>query len=251
MDVPAESLGPCDHGEQMLPPVRALGSEYVGVMYQPRKSEPALWRVIGAVDGTELTWSSAVGGPTTLARGQIVEFVTGEPFVVRSQDEKHPFILIQYMSSNGWKYDGSYSLLWIGDPDSVLGVPPQQFMSGYVFFADPTYPITNIVVVRAKKDGAFADVELDCAGVLEGWQPVGDYEWTRADLSRGLFENVGACNTGRHEIRSEAPFGLWVWGWGNDETEEAIGINSQSVSYGYPGGMNVGDINDVVVEVPK
>ena len=26
----------CDHGEQMLPPVRALGSEYVGVMYRPR-----------------------------------------------------------------------------------------------------------------------------------------------------------------------------------------------------------------------
>lgn len=26
----------CDHGEQMIPPVQALGQEYAGVMYRPR-----------------------------------------------------------------------------------------------------------------------------------------------------------------------------------------------------------------------
>jgi hypothetical protein len=218
-------------------------------MYRPRTTEPAIWRVIGAVDGTNLSWSAPVGGPATLNRGQVAEFVTAKPFVVKSQDEKHPFILLEYMSSNGWN-QSEYHLYKIGDPDSVLGVPPQQFMSEYVFFADPTYPITNVVVVRSKKDGAFADVVLDCAGPLGGWQPVGDYEWTRVDLSTGLFESVGRCNTGRHEIKSDAPFGISVWGWGSPDTEAKLGISTQSVSYGYPGGMNVGDINDVIWPPP-
>ncbi len=43
----------CDHGEQMVPPVKALGSEYVGVMWRPRVGgDQATWRIVGAVDGT-------------------------------------------------------------------------------------------------------------------------------------------------------------------------------------------------------
>ena len=64
------------------------------------------------------------------------------------------------------------------------------------------------------------------------------------------FEGVDGCNTGAHVIESDAPFGLWVWGWGNTQTT-AAGLATISVSYGYPGGMNVESINDVVVDVPK
>ena len=235
----------CDHGEQMIPPVKALGSEYVGVMHRPRKSEPALWRVIGAVDGTQLSWSESVGGPATLAAGQVVELATGKPFVVHSQDDAHPFMLFTLMASNGYMPD----LDGYGDPDFVISVPPKQYRASYVFFADPTYPETNLVIVRAKKDGAFRPVTLDCAGELAGWQPVGDYEWTRVDLITHDFQDVGACSTGRHEIGSEAPFGLWVWGWGSPETGDfQQGIFTRDVSYGYPGGMNVQPINGVVLD---
>jgi len=76
---------------------------------------------------------------------------------------------------------------------------------------------------------------------------VGDYEYTRVDLI-DLFNPVGGCSTGRHEISSDAPFGLWVWGWGTPQTTPS----TQYVSYGYPGGMNVQPINTVVVPpVPK
>jgi hypothetical protein len=51
---------------------------------------------------------------------------------------------------------------------------------------------------------------------------------------------VGNCSTGRHEITSDAPFGLWVWGWGTPLTSETF---TQNVSYGYPGGMNVAPVN--------
>ena len=59
----------------------------------------------------------------------------------------------------------------------------------------------------------------------------------------GNFQNVGNCSTGRHEITSKSPFGLWVWGWGTPETTQA----TTNVSYGYPGGMNVQPINQVVI----
>jgi hypothetical protein len=235
----------CDHGEQMIPPVKALGHEYVGVMYRPRQGEPAIWRVIGAVDGTVLTWTPAIppGAPVNLNRGMVAEFNTGTPFVVESQDEQHPFLMFTYMSGSQWNMlsipDG------YGDADWQLNVPPEQFMSAYVFFADPTYPETNLVVIRAPMKGQFYDVTLDCAGVLGGWQPVGAYEWTRADLITGNFQNVGNCSTGRHTITSPGPFGLGVWGWGTPLT--AMNPFTANVSYSYPGGMNVLPINPVVI----
>jgi len=215
-------------------------------MYRPRSGEPAIWRLIGAIDGTQLTWEPDVGGPATLNQGQIAEFYTATPFVVKSQDEDHPFLMFTYMSGSQWSMlqdNGGF-----GDVDFVISVPPGQYLSSYVFFADPTYPETNLVVVRKKAYDQFADVTLDCAGVLGGWQPVGEYEWTRIDLITGDFQGVGGCSTGRHEISSDAPFGLWVWGWGTPLTS----IFTENVSYGYPGGMNVQHINEIVIPpVPR
>lgn len=230
----------CDHGEQMVPPVRALGNEYVGVMWRPRvPGDQAIWHVVGAVDGTVLTWSNDVGGPPTLNAGTIVDFITEQPFSVKSQDADHPFMLFTYMSGSTWKPGMSD----YGDADFVISVPPQQYMSEYVFFTDPTYPEANLVIVRSKNNGVFEDVDLDCAGVLTGWQPVGEYEWTRVDLIRHNFQNVGSCSSGRHQIKSKGRFGLWVWGWGTPETSSF----TANVSYGYPGGMNVQPINEVVI----
>jgi hypothetical protein len=77
--------------------------------------------------------------------------------------------------------------------------------------------------------------------------PIGaDFEYARKDLSTGNFAGVGTCNNGRHEIKSDAPFGLWVWGWGTPLTSSF----TQNVSYGYPGGMNVAPINDIIFRAP-
>jgi hypothetical protein len=58
------------------------------------------------------------------------------------------------------------------------------------------------------------------------------------------FQGQNGCSTGRHEIESATPFGLWVWGWGSPETQggqcnlsSAVGFTC-NVSYGYPAGMN-------------
>lgn len=244
------SEGYCDSAHQQLPPVRALGHEYVGVRYRNRidgREEAPPWRLVGAVDGTKLVYEPAppAGAPLALSSGQLVEFRSQGPFVVRSQDAQHPFYMSAHMT-------GGSAYSEIGDPEFVNVVPSDQYLSSYVFFTDPTYPETDLVVIRRKGRNGFADVNLDCAGKLSGWQPVGssgDFEFTRWDLIRHNFVKQGACDNGRHEIHSAAPFGLTIWGWGNDETGSFV---TNDVSYAYPAGASVQPINSVVVPpVPR
>ncbi|MBS2019686.1 MAG: IgGFc-binding protein [Deltaproteobacteria bacterium] len=237
----------CDSAHQALPPVNALGSRYVAARYRNRydgQEESPPWRLVGAVDGTVLSWEPAApaGAPTTLKSGQVAEVKSPGGFVVKSQDDKHPFYLSAHMAGCG-TFNNAFDCR--GDPEFVNVIPPEQYLRSYVFFTDPTYPETNLVVVRAKTNGVFKDVELDCAGKLSGWQPIGaDFELTRVDLVRGNFQKQGSCDNGRHEMKSEAPFGLTVWGWGS----AASGLfSSQAVSYAYPAGASVKPVNTVVV----
>jgi hypothetical protein len=254
IDVSAQA---CDASHQQLPPVRALGSQYVGVRHRNRYDnveESPPWRIVGAVDGTTLTYepSTPAGAPTTLAFGQVGEFTAPGPFVVKSQDDTHPFYVSAHMT--GCATVGTASDCR-GDPEFVNVVPAQQYLPSYVFFTDPTYPETDLVVVRSKAGGAFADVTLDClGGPLTGWKAVGtsgQFEYTRFDLVRGNFEKQGSCDNGRHEMKSTAPFGLTVWGWGSAATGGTIGgtggFYSQAVSYAYPAGASVKSVNTVVV----
>ncbi len=230
-----------DHGEQMLAPVRALGSEYVAAPHADRKpsADPRVYRIIGAVDGTQLTYEPANTGPATVNLGQLHEIRTNGPFVVRSQDPDHPFLMFTYMTGSGEQGEGGW-----GDPDFVRLVPPLQYLSHYVFFTDPTYPFTVLTVVRRKKDGAFADVTLDClSGPVGPWQSVGsggDFEIAYVKLV-DHFTGQNGCNNGVRTMDSQAPFGVWVWGWGSEDTSTGW------VSYGYPAGEAVLPINDVIV----
>lgn len=241
MNVPLNTVY-CDHGEQMMLPIQSLASEYPAVGYRPRLTEPWMWRVVGVVDGTNLSYAPAVNGaPATLNKGQMAEFEATAEFVVTSQDAQHPFELFAYMTGGSW---AKLSTPGYGDPDHVVITPPGQYLRDYVFFTDPTFPETNLVVVRAKNGNAFEDVKLDCLGTLTGWQPLGaSYEYTRTDLQTGDFQPVGNCSNGRHEMQSKGPFGLWVWGWGTPKTAKY----TSHVSYGYPGGTNVRVTNNVVV----
>ncbi len=254
----------CDHGEQMLPPVRALGHEYVGVMYRSRHTEPAIWRIVGAVDGTTLTFSPSVpaldglpAAPTSVNQGDLKEFASATPFVVTSQDDKHPFMLFEYMASSDWGPIGGSGFCtaatWsgFGDPDFSVQVPPQQYLSHYVIMTDPTYPETDLVLIRRPDaQNNFQDVNIDCLSTpIAGWQTIGSYQWTRLDLQTGAFKDVGTCSNGRHELTSKAPFGLNVWAWGTPLTGDTTGgpLFTCNVSYSYPGGMNVQPINSVIV----
>jgi hypothetical protein len=238
----------CDHAEQQIPPISALGHEYLGVTYRQRTSTPEnpVWVMIGVADGTTLTWDPPVGGPAGINLSDVVMFQTATPFHVGSQNADHPFLLLSTMTGATTVGSG-LSEQGYGDPDVVRVVPVAQYLGEYGFFTDPTYPETNLVVTRARGKEGFSDVTLDCAGALSDWQPIGSsglYEYTRIDLVRHDFVPQGSCNNGRHEMSSPGPFGVTVWGWGTPETTPTTGY----VSYGYPAGENVGELTTIVVK---
>ncbi len=240
--------GGCDSGHQEIPPVSALGSLYVAPPYATRAAslapESIPYRIVGTVAGTTLTYTPAVtGAPPTLGVGQVAEFESTVPFTVQSQDAMHPFYVGQYMSGcyvNGGTRPGDVGeegVHCLGDEEYVNILPPAQWLSSYVFFTDPTYATTNLVITRAAdSSGTFHDVMVDCLGTITGWQPVGSsgqYETTNADLQR--LTPVGSCQNGRHTATSNGAFNIMVWGL------------DTAASYAYPAGGNVGKINAVVV----
>jgi hypothetical protein len=245
--------GGCDSAHQQIAPVSALGFDYAVAPYTTRRGdleeESILYRVVGTVAGTQLVFDPPVtGAPTTLDVGEVVDFEAAGAFRMQSQDENHPFVLVQLMAG-GFVEGGSRPGVTpgtieggqLGDEEIVAVLPAQQYQSRYVFFTDPTYGTTNLVLVRVRTQDGFHDVTVDCAGVVDGWKPIGsdgNYEYTEVDLVR--VNSVGGCQNGRHVASSKGRFGLVVWGldaW---------------ASYAYPAGAAVAPINTVeVVPVPK
>jgi hypothetical protein len=235
MNLPDSMTSACDAAHQEIPPVKAAGSEYVAVRYRtrtPGTEETVPWRIMGMVSGTTLTYDPPQPtAPPTLNVGQLVEFQSTGPFDVKSQDAKHPFYIAGHMT--GGSLAGG-----LGDPETVNIAPPAQYLPKYIFFTDPTYSETNLVLVQGKDStGAYPPVTLDCIPApLTGWQPVGGsgYQYTRIDVQTGHMP-VGGCDNGLHVITSSAPFGITVWGF------------DQYVSYAYPAGASVKPINNVIV----
>jgi len=250
MNIPID-VAACDAAHQQIPPVRAMGSRYAAVRYRnrwPGTEESVPWRLVGGVNGTTLTYtpSTPAGAPTTLDLGQVLEFNAPGPFTVASQDSDHPFYMSAHMTGcEVLNPDGSDCR---GDPEFVNIVPPDQYLAAYTFFTDPTYPETDLVLTREKKNGAFADVNLDCVGTVTGWAPIDasdTIEFTRVDLVTGNFGSVAGCNNGLHTAKSSQPFGLVVWGWGS----AATGLfSTQAVSYAYPAGASIKPINNIIIE---
>ncbi len=260
----------CSAEHQQIPPITALGHDYVAPPFTTRMAslapESIPYRLVGAVDGTTLTYDPAIPpeagsiymtAPSSLSAGQVVEFETTLAFRVTSQDAQHPFYVGQIMPSCNFvgssrsgctPFDGTSDggpdggTCFLGNEEFVNILPPEQFLQKYVFFSDVTYATTNLVFTRVKGTSGFADVTLDCAGALTGWQPVGTegiYEITNIDLIRATIPN-GSCNNGPHTATSAGQFGIMVWG-----------LDSLS-SYAYPAGGNAAAINTVVVPaVPK
>lgn len=232
--------GGCDTAHQQVPPLSAFGSTYAVAPHTTRAAdlspESIRYRLVGAVDGTALAFEPPIdGAPTTLGEGQVVDLETSAAFVVSSQDDDHPFFVAQTMS--GSSLTAGTRSPHLGDEEYVNVLPPAQYLRKYVFFTDPTYATTNLVVTRRRVAGQFHDVTLDCAGQLTGWKPLGtsgDYEYTDIDLVR-VGQPNGACDNGPHTATSDAPFGITVWGL------------DEWASYAYPAGGNVGVINDVIV----
>jgi IgGFc binding protein len=244
--IPVEK-GACDLTQQQIAPFAQWGTEYPLVPYRPRAEQASgagreivPWTFVGAVDGTNLVYEPArpPGAPETLAAGQVADFMTDAIVVVRSQDSKHPFYVGVQMTGHQYANGGTRPSNFLGDPDFVNVVATDQFLDRYIFFTDYTYPETTLSIVRRKTSAGFAPVELECAGAIDSFVPLGtsgelEYAWVRltSNFIPQKFAN-GSCGYGRHEAHSAGPFSVTVWGTGD------------AASYGYTGGMGARPIND-------
>ena len=206
-----------DHDLHAIPHPALWGHRYAAApppSRAPHVEEVIPWRIVGAVDNTELRWEGRgpKDAPSILHRGQVLSFESDAPFIVESQDEAHPFHLSGTLG-------GSLLLGRVGDPEWFFVAPTTQYQTSFFFTTDPTFPENVFVITRERgSDGAFADVVLDCLGAVSGWSRLGDYEIAQVDISRGSFVWSGPCRYGPYRLSSEGRFSVTAWGWGNPQT---------------------------------
>jgi len=223
-----------------LPPVRAIGRRYAAIRPGDRDlrfPEKHGWRFVGIVDGTKLSYQPGPppDAPVEIGPGTVVEIETTDRFVVESQDEQHPFLLLEgTRRAVGTTSDIFY--------ESVPAVSLEQFVSGQIFYTVPGFEKGHLVVVReADRGGVFHPVELDCLGAITGWESIdaaGHYQYALVDTPLFDFDKqTTVCELGRRSMRSTAPFGVTVWGWRGAQT------------YAYPAAAGLRVLNQVDVGV--
>jgi hypothetical protein len=212
-----------------------------------RASEGAYWRVIAAVDGTQVRVLPFSQYDTTLNRGDILEIDEQGSFLIESESnspdpdaEPPPILVVNYLKGAEQTALESGTDVWAlgnlrGDPAMTLSVPVEQYLNSYIFLSDPSYAYNYVVVVRTDPT---QPIHLDCFDPIPEThyeQVSGDYQRALVVLSSETGLPDGTCSSGVHRIWSESPFGIWVYGY------------YQDTSYGYPGGMNLEQINDVII----
>jgi hypothetical protein len=216
-----EGFGYCDHLEEVMLSVEALGGEYVinapAVTTIPNGKEQMV-RIIATEANTTISYDPPqAGAPTAIAQpGDWVEISRQAASYKITADKK--VLVAQYM-------EGSSVAGGTGDPAMALAVPIDQFRTEYMFHAPTNYE-TNYVDITAPVG---ASVTLDGAAVTN-WQPIGTSGW---QLARITPLGPGPGNDGNHLATGNQGFGISVYGYGMD------------TSYWYPGGL---DLKRVVVE---
>ena len=203
----------CDHLEEMMQPTSTWGNEFVmtAVLHPDSgRRASAVYRVVALKDGTSVEFKPGVAGNTTLNAGDVMEFTSGDDFVVNADQ---PISVYQYMQS--CTAIGTSNTTANGDPSMGSGIPHEQARPSYVFLVPDTYE-TNWVNVVANVG---SNVKLDGSRVTL------DYEIAGTGYQTGRV----AVDAGSHRIESDD---------GSNITVTVYGY-ADYTSYLYPGGMNV------------
>lgn len=200
----------CDHLEEQLFPTSTWGSNFAACRSQQRGTEADLIRVIAQHDSTTVTTTPAVPGtPATLNAGQWFEFDAATDVAI---DADKPVMAAQYLVSQN-------SGAGTGDPSMILEVPVQQFRAAYRFLTPDTFAFDYVTI--AAPNGA--TVNLDGTAIPSAsFTQLGDSGYSCARV---------LVSDGAHSITASAPVGISVYGY------------DQYASYGYPGGLELLDIN--------
>jgi hypothetical protein len=210
----------CDHLEETLLPVQALGAKYVvtpaAVPTMPDGKAQAV-RIVAAEAGGELVFDPPQQGvPTSIASaGGMIEIpLTSASFLVEASGK---VLVAQYMA--GQELGGN-----MGDPAMAQAVPVQQFRKEYLLLAPLTYDTSFVAVTAPLGATVVVDGEPVPAASLV---PVGDSGYGVAHVV------LGEATGGNHTMTGDQPFGISIYGYG------------MYTSYWTPGGL---DLLPIVVD---
>lgn len=212
-------IGYCDHLEESMLPISALGTRYLvtaPAIPPAGAGKVEVIRVIATEANTTLTYDPPVpGAPTNIAlAGGFIEISMNDDDFEIVADKK--ILVAQYMT--GQDAGGN-----TGDPALAVAVPAEQYRSSYLFHAPVNYEYQYVNVTAPLG----ANITIDGAPVT--LTAIGASGFGVARVSLGL----GPAADGNHAAVGSEPFGISVYGYG------------QYTSYWYPGGMN---LEEVIVE---
>ncbi|MEZ4310563.1 MAG: IgGFc-binding protein [Polyangiaceae bacterium] len=207
----------CDHLEESMFPVEALGKDLIvtapravsAIDSEPGKADSMFVRVLSAADNNDITFDPPVHAPVNLGAGKWIEIgpVT-QDFRVSA---KNKILVAQYMV--GENFGGASA--GAGDPALSVAIPEEQYRVSYTFLAPTTYTYNFVNVVAAPG-----------ANVLIDGAPVPDTEFTPIG-GTGLLVARHKITGGAHTMSGDKNFGIVVYGYGS------------YTSYMYPGGLNL------------
>ncbi|MEL6182526.1 MAG: IgGFc-binding protein, partial [Myxococcota bacterium] len=222
-NIPTQFDDACDHVEQQLYPLSSWGNRYLAIPFSARSpAQQDTWVLVGGEDGVTVRTNppQPIDG-IQLARGQKVTFSSADAFEVSANG---PILLGQFMwGSNHPNFvqnpacGGAFNSAGIGDPAFTLAVPVQQYRNDYIVLTPPDYEEDYLNIVAPNG----AQVSVDGVTV-NGLLPVGNTGFSYVQYS---------VPDGVHRVESNQPFGLVSYGY------------DCFVSYAYPGGLNLENID--------
>lgn len=202
----------CDHLEEQLIPVEALGNDAFLPITEPlRAGEPNVVRVVSLEGGNEIRFEPPITPgepPRVLDRGAWIEVELTEARWVRGTG---PVLGALFLVGQNYAGLGSVTGPAVGDPAMALAVPSAQFRSRYDFLAPSTYTRSAATVVAPMGARVVVDETLVTLTPVAG-----------TSMGLGHLDLM----PGTHASTSNVPFGLYLTGY------------ASYTSYFVPGGMD-------------
>ncbi|MCP4448841.1 MAG: hypothetical protein GY811_26430 [Myxococcales bacterium] len=248
-----------DHLEQQVFPERTYGNSFIAVKSPSRSTyveaagwnvavvpdEPEWWRVMATTEDTRVRTNLPPPYdriPLQRGESQLIEaerdftITANGPIAVAQVPGSQRTTGIPSTLPGGERPPG-------GDPSLILLPPIEQWRTRYLFLVPNKYAFDFLLMAAPMGTEILFDglplgevvpgCEYEIVGSLgEGSQAV-EYQAIRCPLSDPHPGDAGFQDDGVHTLEAVggATFGLVVWGW------------DSFVSYGYPGGANLGLIN--------
>ena len=204
-----ETVPACDHLYEQLPPTYFFSNEYYAMPFAKRFNGD-LVRIVGLFDNSKIYING--GEYVTLDEGQHMEASITDASSITSN---HPIMVAQYSKGSYIDRPQNQDL---GDPFMVLLTPLKQGLSRYQFTTTDQnieFNFANVIIPEGGLNSFEIDEEPVDISLLER---IGDTEYFGAQIE---------LTEGAHNLSSELPFNLSVYGFGGFD------------SYGYSGGFKL------------